>query len=216
MTTRPPRALLCPLPLKEVPFEQIGTDLIWPFHRSAHRYRSVLVLVPHNTRWQCHCATSLECRADCFRSSSGSESQKILTDQGTSFMLHTLRELYRLLGIKSTRTRVYHQQTIGLVERLNKTLKSMICKFIGGDPLFAEWDVPQTSTGFSAFEVLFGRTLRGVLDLIKENWEAKQRSSTSWTCDQSSTHWVGCHMTICSRPRDLNKSCTICTGRKGT
>ncbi|KAM6944694.1 regulator of G-protein signaling 3-like [Lycodopsis pacificus] len=32
-------------------------------------------------------------------------------------------------------------------------------------------EVPQASTGFSPFELLFGRTPRGVLDLIKENWE---------------------------------------------
>jgi len=29
--------------------------------------------------------------------------------------------------------------------------------------------VPQASTGFSPFELLLGRTSRGVLDLIKEN-----------------------------------------------
>lgn len=31
--------------------------------------------------------------------------------------------------------------------------------------------VPQASTGFSPFELLFGRRSRGVLDLIKESWE---------------------------------------------
>uniref|UniRef100_A0AAQ4PUN6 ribonuclease H n=1 Tax=Gasterosteus aculeatus aculeatus TaxID=481459 RepID=A0AAQ4PUN6_GASAC len=32
-------------------------------------------------------------------------------------------------------------------------------------------EVPQASTGFSPFELLFGRRPRGVLDLLKEHWE---------------------------------------------
>ena len=42
----------------------------------------------------------------------------------------TQRELYGLLGIKSIQTSIYHPQTDGLVQRLNKTLKSMIRKFV--------------------------------------------------------------------------------------
>lgn len=45
-----PRPPLCPLPLMEVPFEHIGTDLIRPFHQSALGYHFVLVLVD-NVKW---------------------------------------------------------------------------------------------------------------------------------------------------------------------
>ncbi len=93
----------------------------------------------------------------------------------------TLQELYGLLDIRSIRTSVYHPQSDGLVGRLNKTLKSMIHKFVHEeghnwdrwlDPLlFAVWEVPQASTGFSHFELLFGRRPCGVLDLVKESWE---------------------------------------------
>ena len=57
----------------------------------------------------------------------------------------------------------------------------MIRKFVHDDSrnwdkwlvplLFAVREIPQASTGFSPFELLFGRKPRGVLDLIKENWE---------------------------------------------
>ena len=64
--------------------------------------------------------------------------KEILTDQGTQFMSWTLGELYGLLGIKSIRNSVYHPQTDGLVECLNKTLKSMIRKFVHEDS--RNWD----------------------------------------------------------------------------
>ena len=92
--------------------------------------------------------------------------KEILTDQGTSFMSRTLRKLYELLGIQSIRTSVYHPQTDRLVERFNRTLKSWLVPV-----LFAVREVPQASTGFSPFELLFGWKPRGALDLIKENWE---------------------------------------------
>ena len=38
--------------------------------------------------------------------------------------------------------------------------------------LFAYREVPQASTGFSPFELLYGRTVRGPLDVLRETWEA--------------------------------------------
>ena len=38
--------------------------------------------------------------------------------------------------------------------------------------LFAYQEVPQASTGFSSFELLYGRVVRGPLDILKESWEA--------------------------------------------
>ncbi|KAK7881357.1 hypothetical protein WMY93_029766 [Mugilogobius chulae] len=70
----------------------------------------------------------------------------------------------------------------GLVERFNKTLKSMLKKFVedsGADwdqwlpfLLFAYREVPQASTGFSPFQLLYGHVVRGPLDVLKEAWEA--------------------------------------------
>ncbi len=57
---------------------------------------------------------------------------------GTALLSRTIGELYELLGINSVRTSVYHPQTDGLVERFNRTLKTMIRKFVHEDA--KNWD----------------------------------------------------------------------------
>ena len=105
--------------------------------------------------------------------------KEILTDQGTSFTSNLLAEVYRLLHIQPIRTSPYHSQTDSLVERFNQTLKSMLKKAAteeGKDwdklipyVLSAYREVPQASTGFSPFELVYGRPVRGPLDVLKES-----------------------------------------------
>ena len=85
-----------------------------------------------------------------------------------------------MLRIQLITSTPHHQQTDGLVERFNGTLKSMIRRCAHDAPrswdallpflLFAYREVPQSSTGFSPFELLYGRHIRGPLDLVKEAW----------------------------------------------
>ena len=91
--------------------------------------------------------------------------------------------------MKPIRTTPYHPQTDGLVERFNHTLKAMLKKTANKEGkdwdellpylLFAYREVPQASTGFSPFELLYGRTVRGPLNVLKESWEADPKSSES-------------------------------------
>ena len=110
--------------------------------------------------------------------------REVLTDQGTNFTYKLLKQVYKYLGIKGIRTTPYQPQTDGLVERFNKTLKSMLRKFVsdsGSDwddwlpyLLFAYREVPQASTGFSSFELLYVRKVRGPLNVLKEAWEGEE------------------------------------------
>ena len=45
--------------------------------------------------------------------------------------------------------------------------------------LFAYQEVPQSSTGFSPFELVYGRQVRGPLDVLKESWETSSKSNES-------------------------------------
>ncbi len=204
------KAPLRPLPLMEVPFERIGMDLIGPLERSAWGYRFALVLVDYATRYPeavpLRTISAKSVAEALFRIISRVGIPKeILTDQGTAFMSRTLSELYELLGIKSIRISVYHPQTDGLVERFNRTLKSMVRKFVKEDAknwdkwleplLFAVREVPQASTGFSPFKLLYGHQPRGVLDVIKASWEevpSNSRSEIQYVMDlRAKLHTLG-------------------------
>ena len=116
-------------------------------------------------------------------------STEILNDQGSNFISQLLKEVYRMLKIEPIRARPYHPQTDGLVERFNDSLKSVLKKMAKDYRsewgrwlpylLFAYREVPNKSTGFSPFELLFSRHVRGPLDILTESWEAESKSPES-------------------------------------
>lgn len=61
--------------------------------------------------------------------------------------------------------------------------------------LFAYREVPQASTGFSPFELLYGREVWGPLDVLRETWEADHRSSDSIVSHVLAMHEKMSHMT---------------------
>lgn len=90
-------------------------------------------------------------------------------------------QLNKQLGIKAIQTTSYHLQMDGLVERFNQTLKNVLQKFVADTG--RDWDkwlpfvffafqvVPQASTGFSPFKLLYGWQVQGPLDLLRKGWE---------------------------------------------
>lgn len=115
-------------------------------------------------------------------------SDEILMDQGLNFTSRLLQLFHQQLGITTIKTSPYHPQTDGLVEWSNQTLKRMLQKFVAGTGqnwdkwlpllLFAYREVPQASTGFPPFELLYGWDVQGPLDLLRKSWEAP-KSGTS-------------------------------------
>ena len=91
-----------------------------------------------------------------------------------------MEEVSRLLSIKRLTTTPYHPICNGLVERVNGTLKKMLRRMCNEQPrqwhrfvnplLFANREVPQEAIGFSPFELLHGRTVRGSVQILKELW----------------------------------------------
>ena len=188
---KPPRAEMVPMPLVTRPFERIAMDLVGPLPRSRRGNRFILTIVDYATRYpEAIALPSTEAeriaRELIIVFSRVGIPEEILSDQGANFMSTLLQEVYQLLHIKRIRTSPYHPQTDGLVERFNGTLKGMLRKFVDRGRkdwdeylpylLFAYREVPQESTGYSPFELLYGRRVRGPLDVLKEAWTGETGS----------------------------------------
>ena len=120
------------------------------------------------------------------------------TNQGTNFTSELLKELYRMLGIKVITTSPYHPQTDGLVERLNQTLKLMLKKTSRSNRrqwdkilpmvLFAYREITQETTGFSSFDILYSKDVKGPMDILKDQWIATQPEENDITSYVLSLH----------------------------
>ena len=187
-------APLIPLPIIEEPFQRIAMDIVGPLPRSYNGNKYVLVICDYATRYPEaiplrsidaeHIAEEL---IKMF--SRVGIPREILTDQRSNFTSQLLSEVYRLLHIQPIRTSPYHPQTDGLVERFNQTLKAMLRRTANEEGkdwdkwvpylLFAYREVPQSSTRFSPFELVYGHQVKGPLDVLKESWENSSKSNES-------------------------------------
>lgn len=176
------------------PFHTIAMDMVGPLLRSKVGHKYILTICDYGTKYP---------EAIPLRNTDGKHvaeelvmvfsrvgiPEKILTDCGSNFTSRLMEKLYQLLGIKSITTSPYHPQTDGMVKRFNATLKHMLRKLLQKFDsqwdkalsylLFAYQEVPQAATGFSPFELLYGRQVRGPLDVLKETWEQKETTSDS-------------------------------------
>ena len=186
---RSARAQMVPMPLVQKLFQRITMDLVGPRPRSKNGNRFILTICDYATRYlEAIPLPSTEAPRIAKELlkifTRVGVPEEVLMDQGTNFMSGLLGEIYRILQIKRIRTTPYHPQIDGLVERFNGTFKSMIKKFTRKNKkdwdeylpylLFAYREVPQESTGFSPFEMLYGRRVRGPLDVLRESWTGEQ------------------------------------------
>ena len=180
------KAPLIPLPIISEPFRRIAMDIVGPLPRTTSGKRFILVVCDYATRYPEAVALSSTDAEHVAEElvrifSRVGIPEEILTDQGPNFMSQLLAEIYAFLRIKPICISPYHPQTDGLVERFNQTLNAMVRKMSISESrnwdkllpyvLFAYREVPQASTGFSPFELLYGREVRGPLDVLRETWE---------------------------------------------
>ena len=183
------RAPLRPVEVVTEPFKKIAIDIVGELPRSTSGYKYILTIVDYATRYPEAIplrTTSSKAIADALIQyfSKVGIPDEIVSDQGSNFMSKLMAQLYEQLGISKIKTSIYHPQANGLVERFNGTLKAMLKKFVGEHVqawdrylpylLFAYREVPCESTGYSPFELLYGRTVRGPLAIVKESWVEKK------------------------------------------
>ena len=177
------------MPLIETPFKRVAVDLVGPIEPMTDRKnRYILVMVDYATRYPEAVALPgietervAEALVDMF--SRLGIPEEMLTDMGSQFTSKMMAEVSRLLSLRQLTTTPYHPMCNGLVEKFNGTLKRMIKRMCSERPkdwdkyinaaLFAYREVPQESLGFSPFELLYGRTVRGPLSILKELWSGE-------------------------------------------
>eukprot|EP00745_Piridium_sociabile_P033382 TRINITY_DN571_c0_g1_i10.p1 TRINITY_DN571_c0_g1~~TRINITY_DN571_c0_g1_i10.p1 ORF type:complete len:1565 (+),score=261.65 TRINITY_DN571_c0_g1_i10:102-4796(+) len=186
-TTRVPVGTV---PLVGEPFAKVGIDLVGPIKPASSRgHRFILVVVDYATRYP----EAVPLRG--IDSETVAEAlwqiwtrvgipKEVLTDMGTQFVSHVMTQVNRLVGIRAQTTTPYHAQANGLVERFNATLKQMLKRLCQDHPkdwdrfvpavLFAYREVPQESMRFSPFELLYGRTVRGPMSILRKEWTSEE------------------------------------------
>ena len=115
--------------------------------------------------------------------------QELLTDNGSNFISKVMKKYCSMTGNKQIRTSPYHPQTDGMVERINATLKRLLRKLTQNSEV--EWDLClpyvhwsyrgtiHKTTGFSPYQLLFGKQMRMTLDQMVRYWQGKEENDES-------------------------------------
>ena len=190
----PPKAPLKPIPTVEEPFSRVIVDCVGPLPKAKSGHQYILTIMCSSTRY----VEAVPLRS--IKAKPVSEAlisfftrfglpKIVQSDQGSNFTSKLFRDQLSALGIDFITSSAYHPQSQGALERFHQTLKTMIKAYCvehnrdwnEGLPLllFAIREVPNESLGFSPFELVFGRNVRGPLTLVKEKWLGDDENSDS-------------------------------------
>jgi len=163
------------------PLERIALDISgpWPISHNGNRY--ILVVSDYLTRWSeaypipdQEARTIAETLVSEFVARYGVP-RIIHSDQGRNFESRLFKEMCGLLGVKKTRTTTFHPQSNGLVERMNKTIGTLITSYVSENQ--KTWDkdlsllmmayraTPHETSGISPNELMLGREVSMPIDV---------------------------------------------------
>ena len=178
------KAPLHPLPCVSEPFEKVAFDLVGPLPKSSSGYRYLLTMMCLYTKYpeaiplrRVDNEAVLDAMFDIF--SRHGLPKIMLTDQGAVFTSKLTKLMCKTFEIQKVQTSPYHPQSDGALERWHACLKGMLkrseCDLKLWDKqlkylLFAYRNTPHCVTGFSPFTLLFGRDVKGPLELLSSSW----------------------------------------------
>ena len=177
------RAPLIPISIVSEPMQEWVMDFAGSFEpASSSGKKYILILVDAVTKWPEAVAMTSQ-RAD----KVADEMIKLFSRLGlpmvvrsdlcSSFKSELLTKFESELGVKPCFSTPYHHQSLSSAERYLGTLKNMLRKFVSDDPRswekmidllrFAYREVPCVTTGFSPFELMYGRNAGGTVQVVK-------------------------------------------------
>jgi len=116
---------------------------------------------------------------------------QLLSDRGAEFEGNIFREMCEMLGVDKIRTTSYKPSTNGALERMHRTLNTMLRKMV--DEKQRDWDAHvayamaaynatvHSSTGFLPNRLLYGRELRFPNELMYVEVEDKNLDAGSYS-----------------------------------
>ena len=106
----------------------------------------------------------------------------LVSDNGTCFTSNEFQTFVQMNGIRHVCSAPFHPSTNGLAENMVRTFKSALRHVKGEEVrlaidrfLFKYRLTPHTTTGLSPSELLIGRRIRSVFDLLRPNETVQQR-----------------------------------------
>ena len=115
---------------------------------------------------------------------SGVGSSEMLIEHESRVTIEVMNEVSRLLSLQQVTTIPYRPYSKGPVERFHAMLKRVLLAMCVERPndwdkylpalLFAVREIPQESLGFSPFELLYGRNVRGPMQILRELWSVEE------------------------------------------
>ena len=187
------KAPLGKVPLIDQPFKRVAMDIVGPIIPASEKgNRFILTVMDYATRYpeaiplkKIDTETVAEALVDIY--SRLGIPEEVLSDRGSQFTSDLMREVSRLLSVKQLVTSPYNPMCNGMIERFNGTLKTMLRRMCAEKPrdwdryinalLFAYRETPHESLGFSPFELLYGRKVRGPMKILRELWTKEQEDS---------------------------------------
>ena len=185
--TRPRKVPLVERQIMTEPHESLAFDIVGPLPLAKGGCQWILTCLDQATKWpeaiplKSIMARSIAREMLNLFAHTGIP-REILTDQGTQFVGNLVTKLCKELGVDQIHTTPYRPESSGLIERMHKTLGSVLrkCASEGKDwvvqlpfVMFALRAAPNRDTLSSPYELLYGRAMRSPLDLMFEGWVDK-------------------------------------------
>ena len=175
----PQTSLLCPWSWPNKPWSRVHIDYAGPFLG-----KMFLFIINAHSKWmEVHMTTS-SITISLLRKTVAALGlpDVVVSDNASNFTSEEFEEFLKNNGVKHVRTPSYHPASNGLAERAVQTFKEGMKKLKDGTLetklarfLFKYRITPQTTTGISPAELIYGRPLRSHLDAVRPDLGRKTR-----------------------------------------
>ena len=178
------------MPLIDTPFKRVAVDIVGPIEpRSDKKSRYILTMIDYATRYpEAVALPSIEtervAEALIAMFSRVGIPSEMLMEHESRVTIEVMNEVSRLLSLQQLTTIPYRPYSKGPVERFHAMLKRVLLTMCAERPndwdkylpalLFAVREIPQESLGFSPFELLYGRNVKGPMQILRELWSVEE------------------------------------------